>query len=81
MSRCLLKLALKFSNDSSTKAQMIGASNNLYKKGDIIVGDNTDCIGLAKDINQNLGFDLYGKEILILEQEAQPKELHLDCKI
>ena len=54
---------------------MIGASNNLYKKGDIIVGDNTDCIGLAKDINQNLGFDLYGKEILILEQEAQPKEL------
>ena len=60
------KLALKFSNDSSTKAQMIGASNNLYKKGDIIVGDNTDCIGLAKDINQNLGFDLYGKEILIL---------------
>ena len=47
------KLALKFSNDSSTKAQMIGASNNLYRKGDIIVGDNTDCIGLAKDINQN----------------------------
>ena len=53
------KLALKFSNDSSTKAQMIGASNNLYRKGDIIVGDNTDCIGLAKDINQNLGFDLF----------------------
>ena len=45
---------------------MIGASNNLYKKSDLIIGDNTDCIGLAKDINQNLGFDLYGKEILIL---------------
>ncbi len=60
------KLALKFSNDSSTKAQMIGASNNLYRKDDIVIGDNTDCIGLAKDINQNLGFDLYGKEILIL---------------
>jgi len=62
----LKKLALKLSNDSSAKAQMIGASNNLYKKGEIIVGDNTDCIGLTKDINQNLGFDLYGKEILVL---------------
>mgnify|MGYP001422172408 FL=1 len=62
----LKKLALKLSNDSSAKAQMIGASNNLYKKGEIIVGANTDCIGLTKDINQNLGFDLYGKEILVL---------------
>ena len=62
----LKKLALKLSNDSSAKAQMIGASNNLYKKGEIIVGDNTDCIGLTKDINQNLGFNLYGKEILVL---------------
>ena len=62
----LKKLALKLSNDSSAKAQMIGASNNLYKKGEIIVGDNTDCIGLTKDINHNLGFDLYGKEILVL---------------
>ena len=50
----------------SERAQRAGAVNTLIFNGMDIAGDNTDGAGLVRDIEQNLGFALAGKRILLL---------------
>jgi shikimate dehydrogenase len=50
----------------SDRAQVAGAVNTLTFKGDEIHGDNTDGVGLLRDLGVNLGVNLEGANILIL---------------
>ena len=50
----------------SERAQAAGAVNTLLLDGNEIVGDNTDGVGLVRDIEHNLGHDLAGKRILLV---------------
>jgi len=48
------------------RAQDAGAVNTLIFQGNDIIGDNTDGIGLVRDITQNLAITLQGKRILLI---------------
>ena len=50
----------------SERAATAGAANTLSFRGTEICGDNTDGIGLLRDLNVNLGVPLQGARILIL---------------
>jgi shikimate dehydrogenase len=58
--------AYKLCDDLDPSAINAQAVNTLIFEGNRIVGHNTDGIGLCRDIEQNLGFELKGKNILIL---------------
>jgi len=53
-------------DQTSERAATSGAVNTLSFKGGEIYGDNTDGIGLLRDLTVNLGIDLEGANILIL---------------
>jgi shikimate dehydrogenase len=53
-------------DQTSERAATAGAVNTLSFKGGEIYGDNTDGIGLLRDLTINLGIDLEGANILIL---------------
>ena len=73
----------------SERAATAGAVNTLSFRGTEICGDNTDGIGLLRDLNVNLGVPLQGTNILILGAggatrgivgpllEMQPKALRI----
>ena len=48
------------------RAELAGAANTLIFQGDEIVGDNTDGVGLLRDITINLGYPVAGKRVLLL---------------
>ena len=48
------------------RAELAGASNTLIFEGDEVIGDNTDGVGLLRDITINLGYPIKGKRILLL---------------
>jgi shikimate dehydrogenase len=50
----------------SERAQQAGAVNTLSFDSDDIAGDNTDGIGMLRDITANLRFDVRGKRVLLL---------------
>ncbi len=50
----------------SERAEQAGAVNTLAFQDGEIFGDNTDGIGLIRDLESNLGFALAGRRILIL---------------
>jgi len=50
----------------SERAQLAGAANVLRFEADGWFGDNTDGIGLVRDIEQNAGRPLAGKRVLML---------------
>jgi shikimate dehydrogenase len=50
----------------TVRAQAAGAVNTLRFSGDIILGDNTDGVGLVTDIVHNAGVALHGKRLLLL---------------
>jgi len=59
--------AYAFASVLSERAELAGAVNTLKKMPDgKIYGDNTDGIGLVRDITQNLGWEIKGKHVLIL---------------
>lgn len=62
--------AYALADQLSQRAQLAGAVNTLAKKTvnckKLIVGDNTDGIGLVNDINGNLGWSIQGKNVLLL---------------
>ena len=58
--------AWELATELSEQARLAGAVNTLtFNKGEI-KGDNTDGIGLVKDLTINHGFDFTGKSILVL---------------
>lgn len=59
--------AFEFADELSGRARRAGAVNTLARGEDgRIYGDNTDGVGMVRDINDNLGWSLAGKRILVL---------------
>lgn len=50
----------------SERAEMAGAVNTLLFEDGGIFGDNTDGVGLVRDLTHNLGLDPQGKRILLM---------------
>jgi shikimate dehydrogenase len=50
----------------TARAQAAGAVNTLTFNGDIVVGDNTDGVGLVRDLIFNLSCPLAGRRVLLL---------------
>lgn len=53
-------------DDMSERAASAGAINTLVFDGDTIYGDNTDGVGLLRDLQSNLSMDLNDANVLIL---------------
>lgn len=59
--------AYSFASQLSKRARQAGAVNTLLRQRDgTVLGDNTDGVGLVRDISNNLGWPLQGRRILIL---------------
>ena len=58
--------AFGLATEKSPRALDAGAVNVLKFVGDSIVGDNTDGVGLVRDVSQNLGFSIRGKRVLLI---------------
>ncbi|QAX82303.1 shikimate dehydrogenase [Candidatus Pseudomonas adelgestsugas] len=59
--------AYRLANRLTKRAQRTGAVNTLSKLVDgTLFGDNTDGVGLVRDLTVNAGFSLRGKHILLL---------------
>ncbi len=57
--------AFDIATDPMERARMAGAANALKFEGDRIWAENFDGVGLARDIEHNLGMALAGKRVLI----------------
>ena len=63
----LKELAFRFADALSERARRAGAVNTLAHRDDgAILGDNTDGVGLVRDLTNNLGLALHDRRILIL---------------
>jgi shikimate dehydrogenase len=58
--------AFQLATEKSPRALDAGAVNTLKFVGDSIIGDNTDGVGLVRDIMQNLGVSIRGKRVLLI---------------
>jgi len=58
--------AFALSRQASPRARAAGAVNTLAWRDGIWFGDNTDGVGLVRDIERNLAFAVSGKAILVL---------------
>ncbi len=58
--------ALKFADQLSQAAELAGAVNTLSKQQGKIIGDNTDGIGLVRDIRDNHQQSFHNKRVLII---------------
>ncbi|WP_211444831.1 shikimate dehydrogenase [Collimonas humicola] len=58
--------AYALADQLTTRAKAAGAVNTLKFDNGVILGDNTDGVGLVSDIVRNAGFDLAHKKILLL---------------
>ena len=58
--------AFRLCDQLSRRARLAGAVNTLSFTPEGIVGDNTDGVGLVRDIEDHLGFALAGRRILLL---------------
>lgn len=58
--------ALRLATRASERAQLAQAANVLSFDGDAIVADNTDGIGLVRDIEQGAGVALAGTRVLLV---------------
>ena len=56
----------KLVDELSERAEIAGAVNTLVFRDSGLYGDNTDGIGLVRDLTDNLEFELDGAEVLIL---------------
>lgn len=81
--------AWQLADQLSTRADLAGAVNTLTLKDGALYGDNTDGVGLVRDLTNNHGVTLKDKRILILGAggaargvllpllEQQPASLHI----
>ena len=59
--------AFTFADELSERARRAGAVNTLIHQNDSkILGDNTDGVGLVRDISRNLGWTIKGKKVLLV---------------
>lgn len=58
--------AFRLSRQTSARAALAQAVNTLIFDGEDIAGDNTDGVGLVRDIRDNLRVELHGKRVLMV---------------
>ena len=58
--------AFAIANRLTERAQDAGAVNTLIFDAEGIIGDNTDGVGLVRDITQNIGVSFAGKRVLLI---------------
>ncbi len=59
--------AFSFADELSERARRAGAVNTLiHQNNGLVLGDNTDGIGLVRDISANLGWAIEGKKVLLV---------------
>ncbi|HXX12464.1 MAG TPA: shikimate dehydrogenase [Burkholderiales bacterium] len=58
--------AFRLANECSARAQEAQAVNTLKFEGSAAYGDNTDGVGLVRDIQLNLGFHIEGRDVLVM---------------
>lgn len=58
--------AFEIATEPSERARLAGAANCLKFEGERILADNFDGVGLVNDLQQNLGYPLQGKRVLLL---------------
>ena len=58
--------AFALADERSARADVAGAVNTLTFEGGRIIGDNTDGVGLVRDIVSNAGVPVGGKRVLLL---------------
>lgn len=58
--------AFQFATAHSARARAAGAANTLRFDGETVYADNTDGVGLVRDITQNVGVGIAGKRVLLL---------------
>ena len=58
--------AYAMANQLTERAQDAGAVNTLIFTPQGIIGDNTDGVGLVRDITENLGVSIQGKRVLLI---------------
>lgn len=58
--------AFRLATESSPRARTAQAVNTLKFDGTAIFGDNTDGVGLIRDIRENLGCPIEGKRVLLM---------------
>jgi shikimate dehydrogenase len=58
--------AAALADELSERARVAGAVNTLTARGGRLSGDNTDGVGLVRDLTSNLGLDLLDSRILVL---------------
>ena len=58
--------AFALSSRCSARAEQAGAVNTLGFDGERVWGDNTDGVGLVRDLERNIGLSLSGRNILLL---------------
>jgi len=58
--------AFELATQRSERATQAGAVNTLKFDRECVIGDNTDGAGLVRDIQENLGFDIAGKRVLLM---------------
>ena len=58
--------AYRYATELTPRARAAGAVNTLKFEADHILGDNTDGVGLVRDIVHNAGIELDGRRILLL---------------
>ena len=58
--------AFHLANHLTERAHDAGAVNTLMFNGDGIAGDNTDGVGLVRDVEQNLGISFEQKRVLLI---------------
>ena len=58
--------AFRLCLDASERARRAGAANTLVRAGDGWRGDNTDGIGLVRDLGERHGLDLRARRVLLL---------------
>jgi shikimate dehydrogenase len=58
--------ALTIAEELTARASRAGAVNLLTRRGERVLGDNTDGSGLVRDLTQNIGLQLAGRRVLVL---------------
>jgi shikimate dehydrogenase len=58
--------AFRLASECSARAQEAQAVNTLKFEGSAVYGDNTDGVGLVRDIQLNLGFHIEGRDVLVM---------------
>jgi shikimate dehydrogenase len=58
--------AFAMANRLTSRAQDAGAVNTLIFDAEGIIGDNTDGVGLVRDITHNIGVSFAGKRVLLI---------------